>query len=122
MSFEVGVKAWDDTQDLLKDEMFNMLKQPITNCSTQYNVDIEKIHEIMCKSLQYSFLARVCLIYMEQCFRNKDIPKGKEAYVYSYLDCLYQDILEKRETSSDQKDEDLLFDTSVVIVRSACVL
>lgn len=51
MSFEVGVKAWDDTQDLLKDEMFNMLKQPITNCSTQYNVDIEKIHEIMCKSL-----------------------------------------------------------------------
>ena len=38
-------------EDLLKDEMFHMLKQPITNCSTQYNVDIEKIHEIMCKSL-----------------------------------------------------------------------
>ena len=51
MSFEVGVKEWDDTQDLLKDEVFSMLKQPIANCSTQYNVDIEKIHEIMFKSL-----------------------------------------------------------------------
>ena len=53
---------------------------------------------------------------MEQCFRNKDIPRGKEAYVYSYLDCLYQDILEKRETNSDQRDDDSHLDTSIVIV------
>ena len=32
---------------------------------------------------------------MDSTFRNKEIPEGKEVYIRSYLDCMYQEIQEK---------------------------
>lgn len=53
---------------------------------------------------------------MEHAFRNKEIPQGKEVYLRSYLDCMYQEIREKYKLDDPKESPVTHLDTISLLV------
>ena len=53
---------------------------------------------------------------MEGTFRNKEIPEGKEVYLQSYLDCMFQEIQEKMKLDKPAPSPEAPPDTMSLLV------
>ena len=59
---------------------------------------------------------------MDSTFRNKEIPEGKEVYIRSYLDCMYQEIQEKYKLDEPVESPTTHPDTMSLLVCCFCSL